>query len=720
MIEKPPLFLSAILKPVMAALTIVMFCQSQILMADSYAPTMEEYFGAESIPGPISYNSDACKKRTEQELDLLKSLGYGDDRARLNWQLDLNNDGKCEVGIEDKDASGKTNRAINIFKFDDDGFPVYIGSFSGFSGPKLFERYNGYAQIISLSSGGGGDYHYSIHRFNGLEYESVGIKENTKKINPQLSKINVCRAVNINDEIKGISEAAIKKSIDIAYDKIRTWHGGELVQSCLSGLFKLAKHSDLVIRHNATDAIFSLMISYSKALYINRDSLSGLASEYPVLIKAPFKNSFKKDIKENRLFMMSVTIATVILGYTGDMSYIPVLESFIEHLDDDYHQFHAKIAVTRLGSDQYVDRLVNDNIHEMYKFRDVVAALLHGGHDITIRNYLKKDDAQYLRPTLWEIGNYRIEKYTDDVYVLLKHSDENVQTDAANTLLELNATEYLVEIDNILSNPPIDFLKKHDIAAIESPGSETGIRIAVYEAGTRNWLGWKGEGDEIIPPIPGEPWPVIPKQKGDPYAWKKSYQDPDMLASMLSERQPSLSNNYNEKGLNLYNEGNYDKAVLQFENAFYYDALNYKAILNYGLALFKVGKYDKSLEYSLLFLNNVAPAIKNTPVKPVSRNTYASAAYNAGMAYEAKGDLRKALDYFTQAISYENNPARQTAYGRVKNKLWSDRIKARSGLCESCPSISFFDERSYKIIAITLLVMLSIIFLYRWKSRRNQ
>ncbi len=115
--------------------------------------------------------------------------------------------------------------------------------------------------------------------------------------------------------------------------------------------------------------------------------------------------------------------------------------------------------------------------------------------------------------------------------------------------------------------------------------------------------------------------------------------------------------------VNKYNAGDYDAAIEILENLIKTNPDN--ALLHNDLALMynKIGEYDKAIEHARKIVHDIG-----------DKSQYGAAQYNAGVAYEKKGDLENALKNYKLSLSNGNAEA-YDAVKRVEKKLSKQKSK---------------------------------------------
>lgn len=125
--------------------------------------------------------------------------------------------------------------------------------------------------------------------------------------------------------------------------------------------------------------------------------------------------------------------------------------------------------------------------------------------------------------------------------------------------------------------------------------------------------------------------------------------DPDSL------QLPSESNRLNDLALAAYRAGKYDEALEQYRRALDWDHRNYDAAANLGLLYMRRKEWNAAIEISTRVIES----------QYASRAIRASAAYNAGRAFEAVGDSRRAAASYRMAIEFQDSPERRAALARL-------------------------------------------------------
>jgi tetratricopeptide (TPR) repeat protein len=120
-----------------------------------------------------------------------------------------------------------------------------------------------------------------------------------------------------------------------------------------------------------------------------------------------------------------------------------------------------------------------------------------------------------------------------------------------------------------------------------------------------------------------------------------------LVAGCAEVQKPSLdAESYNNRGAAYAKEGEYDKAISDFNKAIELNPRYADAYNNRGAAYAKKGEYEKAI-------SDYSKAIELNP-------RYADAYYNRGLAYYGKGEYDKAISDFNKAI--ELNPIDADAY----------------------------------------------------------
>lgn len=105
----------------------------------------------------------------------------------------------------------------------------------------------------------------------------------------------------------------------------------------------------------------------------------------------------------------------------------------------------------------------------------------------------------------------------------------------------------------------------------------------------------------------------------------------------LAFAQRSLSAKIAE-GNKLYNDGEYDKALIKYNDAQIEDPKSPQVFFNMGNVLFRQGKYKEAID-------SYQKSMENGDI-----NVEAKAMYNIGNALFQQGQLRQALEYYKQAL----------------------------------------------------------------------
>ncbi len=121
---------------------------------------------------------------------------------------------------------------------------------------------------------------------------------------------------------------------------------------------------------------------------------------------------------------------------------------------------------------------------------------------------------------------------------------------------------------------------------------------------------------------------------------------------------------YYKSAIASYKQGDYEIALTTLDSLISVYPNN--ALLHNDMALIynKMGKYDKALEHARIILHDIG-----------DKSQYGAAQYNAGVAYENKGDLQKSLQNYKLSLSNGNNDARE-AIKRVQKKIKQQQTKA--------------------------------------------
>ena len=118
-----------------------------------------------------------------------------------------------------------------------------------------------------------------------------------------------------------------------------------------------------------------------------------------------------------------------------------------------------------------------------------------------------------------------------------------------------------------------------------------------------------------------------------------------------------------QSAIDNYNHGNYETAISILENLSSSNPDN--ALLHNDLALIynKIGEHDKAIEHVRKIVYEIG-----------DKSQYGAAQYNAGVAYEAKGDLDKALKNYQLSLANGNAEARN-AIKRINKKMKGKKSK---------------------------------------------
>jgi tetratricopeptide (TPR) repeat protein len=104
---------------------------------------------------------------------------------------------------------------------------------------------------------------------------------------------------------------------------------------------------------------------------------------------------------------------------------------------------------------------------------------------------------------------------------------------------------------------------------------------------------------------------------------------------------PDILNILNQKGIDWYNQGEYDRAIAEYDKALMIDGNFTTAYYNKGLVFYAKGDYD----YAIAEYDKVIEIDENDTI------TY----NNRGLAWQKKGDLDKAISDYSKAIDCDPN-----------------------------------------------------------------
>ncbi|HET7811624.1 MAG TPA: tetratricopeptide repeat protein [Steroidobacteraceae bacterium] len=125
--------------------------------------------------------------------------------------------------------------------------------------------------------------------------------------------------------------------------------------------------------------------------------------------------------------------------------------------------------------------------------------------------------------------------------------------------------------------------------------------------------------------------------------------DPESL------QMPSDSNRLNQLALTAYRAEKYDEALDYYRQALDRDRRNHEAAANLGLLYIRRKEWNAAIEIST----------RVAETRDASRAIRASAAYNAGRAFEYSGDSRRARAWYRRSIAFQDTPERRAALARV-------------------------------------------------------
>jgi hypothetical protein len=122
-----------------------------------------------------------------------------------------------------------------------------------------------------------------------------------------------------------------------------------------------------------------------------------------------------------------------------------------------------------------------------------------------------------------------------------------------------------------------------------------------------------------------------------------------------SLQMPSESSRLNELGLAAYRAEKFDQALDYYRSALAWHRSNYEAASNLGLLYLRRKEWNAAVEVSARVVE----------AKDASRATRASAAYNAGRAFESAGDRKRAAASYRKAVEFQDSPERRAALARI-------------------------------------------------------
>lgn len=132
-----------------------------------------------------------------------------------------------------------------------------------------------------------------------------------------------------------------------------------------------------------------------------------------------------------------------------------------------------------------------------------------------------------------------------------------------------------------------------------------------------------------------------------------------LVAEPHSVQVPSESRRFNELGVAAYRESRFEAAIEYYLHAIKWQNVNAEAHSNLGLVYLRQKKYDAAIGSSLKVFD-----LPNAPF-----GIRASAAYNAGRAFEAKGDRARAAENYARAVQLQPTDERRAAFARMGSPL---------------------------------------------------
>jgi len=144
-------------------------------------------------------------------------------------------------------------------------------------------------------------------------------------------------------------------------------------------------------------------------------------------------------------------------------------------------------------------------------------------------------------------------------------------------------------------------------------------------------------------------------RRGNGYYEKRDYDRAILDYDEAIRLNPSHANAHSNRGVAYARKGDYDHAILDYDEAIRLNPNHADAFSNRGVAYARKGDYDRAIQ-------NYDEAIRLNP-------NHANALYDRGNAYRRKGDYDRAIQNYDEAIRLNPNHAnafsnRGIAYGR--------------------------------------------------------
>ncbi|MGK7941305.1 MAG: tetratricopeptide repeat protein [Crocosphaera sp.] len=176
---------------------------------------------------------------------------------------------------------------------------------------------------------------------------------------------------------------------------------------------------------------------------------------------------------------------------------------------------------------------------------------------------------------------------------------------------------------------------------------------------------------DAFPPMSGYKFydPTKTSPYDDQRKYKKTFADDNQAISKLN---PKLAEAYNNRGIVYYEQGKYEKALAEYNQAIQLNPQYFEAYCNRGVIYYEQGKYEKAL----------ADCNQAIQLNPKDASVY----YNRGLTYKANRNIEKAISDFEKAAELYKQQANQEWY---QNSL--DELK---GLSRPKPSSTFYNYPS--------------------------